>query len=275
MERKKFTTISYGGGVQSTALIILAATGQIEPVDVALFSNVGEDSEHPSTITYVRDVMTPWAASRGLPVHELRRTLRSGETQTLWQRMMDYDGEKLREPIPLFGWSGAPMSRSCTLDHKIKVLGKFVKKTVPKSERPVRVLIGISTDEYQRANKGKNEAWEERVYPLLELNLSRNDCIEIIKDAGLPVPHKSSCFFCPFHSANTWSELKQNEPELFNKAVLLENTLNERRSNRGMAPVYLTRKGKPLIDVVALPHPSLFEEEPFNEGKCDDGACWT
>jgi hypothetical protein len=68
-----FRAISYGGGVQSTAMVVLAATGVIE-ADVALFCNVGDDSEHPATLAYVRDVTIPWAAERGLTIHELHNT---------------------------------------------------------------------------------------------------------------------------------------------------------------------------------------------------------
>jgi hypothetical protein len=42
------TVISYGGGVQSTALLVLAIQRQLGPVDAALFANVGDDSEDPS-----------------------------------------------------------------------------------------------------------------------------------------------------------------------------------------------------------------------------------
>ena len=42
--------ISYGGGVQSTAMLVLANQGAIDSVDAALFSNVGDDSEHPATL---------------------------------------------------------------------------------------------------------------------------------------------------------------------------------------------------------------------------------
>ena len=59
--------ISYGGGVQSTAMIVLATQGLIPGVTDALFSNVGDDSEYPATLTFVRDIMTPWAAERGIP----------------------------------------------------------------------------------------------------------------------------------------------------------------------------------------------------------------
>lgn len=265
--------ISYGGGVQSTAMIVLAVQGQIPNVDAALFSNVGDDSEHPETNRYVREVMIPWAAERGFPVHELHRTLRDGTTQTLWQRMMDYQGDKLREPIPVYGWSGAPMSRSCTADHKIKVLGKWLKAQVPKTEWPIEVCIGISVDEIERAGRGKNEPWEERKYPLLDLGLRRSDCAAVIRDAGLPVPPKSSCFFCPFHSMQVWGELRRDHPELFEKAALLEDTLNQRRENRGMQPVYLTRKAGRLREVVGEAGPTLFDGV-FNDGGCDEGYCW-
>ena len=31
----------------------------------------------------------------------------------------------------------------------------------------------------------------------MEWGWSRKDCIQAIRDAGLPLPGKSSCFFCP------------------------------------------------------------------------------
>lgn len=275
MTQTSLRFISYGGGVQSTAMIVLAVQGKIENVTAALYSNVGDDSEHPATNAYVRNVIMPWAGKRGLPVLELKRTLKSGETQTLWQRIMDYDGDKLREPIPVFGYSGAPMSRSCTADHKIKVLGKYIKTQTTKKDWPVDTLIGISVDEIERAGRGKNEPWEKRCYPLLDLGLRRSDCENVIRDAGLPVPPKSSCFFCPFHSMLHWSELRRDDPELFAKAVVLEDTLNERRAKRDMPPVFLTRKGKRLIEVVQEAGPTLFPTDGvFNEGGCDEGHCW-
>lgn len=43
--------ISYGGGVQSTALLVLAASGRID-FRTFLFANVGDDSEHNATLVY-------------------------------------------------------------------------------------------------------------------------------------------------------------------------------------------------------------------------------
>lgn len=57
--------VSYGGGVQSTALLALATRARI-PHRTFLFCNVGDDSEHPATLRCVREVATPFAAAHGI-----------------------------------------------------------------------------------------------------------------------------------------------------------------------------------------------------------------
>lgn len=267
--------LSYGGGVQSSALIILAALGEVPPIDFALFANTGDDSEHPKTLEYVREIMIPWAAKHGIEVKELRRYLKDGTEQSLWGRMMDWEGETLREPIPLYGYSGMPLSRSCTADHKIKVVGKWIKDNYEKSVLPIEVCVGISVDEIERAGRGRDEKWEKRIYPLLNIGYHRKHCIEVFARVGLPVPPKSSCFFCPFHSIRTWSVLRKEEPELFEKAAQLEDKLLARRKARDKGEVYLTGKGKPLREVIVADQDKLFGDEVFNDGKCDEGYCWT
>lgn len=43
---RRLRVFSYGGGVQSTAALVLAAQGRID-FPAFVFANVGEDSEHP------------------------------------------------------------------------------------------------------------------------------------------------------------------------------------------------------------------------------------
>jgi len=85
--------ISYGGGVQSTALIVLAAQGRLDetmggPAQDAIFANVGEDSEHPDTLRFVEEVMTPWAGERGITIHTVRKGLRGGGYGTIAGKML-------------------------------------------------------------------------------------------------------------------------------------------------------------------------------------------
>lgn len=270
--------ISYGGGVQSTALLVLAATGGLD-VDAALFANVGDDSEHPATLRYVREIALPWAAERGVAVHELHRIRRNGDAETLWNRLMREGSRSL--PIPVRMSNGAPGTRSCTADFKIRVVGRWLKSHGATPTTPATVCIGISVDEIHRANTRRVEPHERIAYPLLDRGLNRVDCGRLIHDqllspehadrlrtqpdrfgpmvAGqlrrsgftrLPIPPKSACFFCPFHRPTTWAVMRAEEPELFARSCRLEDTLNARRAALGKDPVYLTRFNRPLRRVV-------------------------
>ncbi len=264
--------ISYGGGVQSTCLLVLAGTGRLA-VDAALFANVGDDSEHPATLRYVRQVAIPWAAEHGVPVHVLNRTKRDGATETLWGRLMRPGSRSL--PIPVRMSNGAPGTRSCTADFKIRVVGKWLKQHGATANQPATVHIGISVDEIQRANTRRAEPHERITYPLLDLGWRRIDCMRVISDAGLPVPPKSSCFFCPFHRPSVWMAMRAEEPELFNRACHLEDTLNARRAVLGKDPVYLTRFNTPLRRVIDPGVQLLPFDTEDGDGSCDSGWCMT
>lgn len=262
--------ISYGGGVQSTALVLLAIEGTID-FDVALFANVGDDSEHPASLAWVRDVMQPYAESHGFPVHELHRVMRDGTTRTL---MEDLERDSRTINIPIRMANGAPGNRNCTHAFKVQVVGKWLKAHGASKDDPATVAIGISTDEFHRASNKRAMPYENPVYPLIEMGWDRSRCMAYIKDVLGAVPPKSSCFFCPFHRPAMWSQMKRYEPELFEKSVALEKLLNERRAKLGKDPVWLTRFNMPLDEAIAEEQDSLPGMAPDIE-TCDEGYCWT
>lgn len=79
-------TFSFGGGVQSMAALVLAAQGKID-YKVFVFSNVGDDSEHPATLRYLQEYAIPFARSHGLEIHVVDRRKRDGSVETLYQRL--------------------------------------------------------------------------------------------------------------------------------------------------------------------------------------------
>ncbi|MBO0839122.1 MAG: phosphoadenosine phosphosulfate reductase, partial [Actinobacteria bacterium] len=242
--------VSHGGGVQTTAMLVLAAQGRID-YQTFLFANVGDDSEHPGTLRYLREIAMPYAAEHGITIHELSKIRVRGDHQgveTLYQRLTRPGSKSL--PIPVRMSNGAPGTRSCTFTYKIEVLGKWLKDHGASETNKATVAVGISVDELHRANNRKVEPYEQLVYPLLELGLRRADCQQIIRNAGLPIPGKSACWFCPFHRPSAWQEMSRQEPELFARSCDLENLLNERRDELGKDHVWLTRFNKPLRDVV-------------------------
>lgn len=258
-------TVSYGAGVQSTALLVLAAEGRID-FPTFLLSNVGDDSEHPDTLRYMREVAVPYAADHGIEMVELHRVRRDGTPETLRQRIATG-----RMAIPVRrSKDGPPMSRSCTADFKVKVVAKELKRRGATKENPATVALGISVDEIQRAKPGIDPANPEqfRVYPLLDLGLHRRDCMEIISAAGLPVPPKSSCYFCPFHDIEAWRKLKRDTPDLFARSCAMEAEMSAATSDG--RPVFLTRAGVPLDDAV--------DDQMVLAGlgdDCDSGWCFT
>lgn len=238
---------SYGGGVQSTAALVLAARGEIA-FPVFAFANVGDDSEHPKTLTYVREVAQPYAAAHGVELIILCKTFH-GSPETL----LGYIHRCERSlPIPVRMANGAPGHRSCTADFKIRVISRWQRKHGATRQDPAVTGLGISADEAHRARTDSGIPWQTLAYPLLDLGLDRKGCEEIIRGAGLPVPPKSACWFCPYHRRAEWERMKAEEPELLRAALALERLLNERRRRLGRDPVYLHQAAKPLAQALGL-----------------------
>lgn len=257
---------SYGGGVQSTAALVLAAQGRID-FPCFVFANVGEDSENPETLTFVHERAMPYAERHGIELVELFKK-RKGKTETLYQRIYSTDRSI---PIPARLQTGAPGNRTCTTDFKVHVIDRWLKS---QGRLRVQIGLGISIDEIHRAHTSEweltdNKIWKRKAYPLIDLRLSRRQCETIIREAGLPVPPKSSCYFCPYHSQPEWLRLKQMRPDLFNKAVAIEEKLKSKRRDLGHDTIWLHSSLQPLAQAVG--NQMLL---PFDE-TCESGYCMT
>jgi hypothetical protein len=96
----------------------------------------------------------------------------------------------------------------------------------------------------ERAARGLKplaEQWEvntcDERYFLQDWGLAREDLPAIIEAAGLPVPRKSCCFFCPAMRPEEIVELKNDHPELYERALELERNAQAKlkKGSRGMA----------------------------------------
>lgn len=263
-------TFSFGGGVQSTAALVLAVQGEID-YPTFLFCNTGDDSEDPATLDYVTEHAGPYAERHGIALHELRYPGR-----TLYQRLTTLGpqgGQFIGIPFRL-GETGKPGKRSCTDDYKVTQIHRWQKARGATASDPALTGLGISLDEMQRERTPIDPARPEqrRDYPLIRLRLTRQDCVRIIERAGLPVPPKSACWFCPYKSRRRWQELRDYRPALFDQAVDLEAGVNARRAARGLGPVWLTDDLVPL-DQATSPHRQLPMFMDDTEDACESGYC--
>ena len=260
---------SFGGGVQSVACEVLAAQGKIDYRHF-VFCNVGDDSENPATLEYYHKYALPFAESNGLTMTELRYIRRDGTEDSILKRLTRPGGRSIGIPVRMK--NGAPGRRSCTVDFKIRRTDRWLREQGAK-QRGAILGMGISLDEFTRMKANtdpKTLAWKVLDYPLIDLRITRDQCVEIIKRAGLPIPPKSACWFCPFHTLAVWDKMRQHEPAQFDRAADLEAYINGRRAELGRDPVYFTARGVPLpMAISEHEQPGLFEDEV-----CDSGYCF-
>lgn len=266
---------SSGGGVQSTAALVLSAQGKI-PFALHVFSNVGAHAESPDTLAYVKDIVKPYAAQHGVTFVEL------APKRDLYDVLR---GKGRSVPIPVYMAGGMPGNRTCTTDWKIRRVDRWVRDHLRNLGGTHAVIgLGISVDEIHRARR---EDWHDRenssekgrplgfmrrrAYPLIEMGLRRDACIRIVADAGLPTPPKSSCWFCPFKGRSYWIDMKRNDPARFAQAVALEERINVKRGEMQKDRVFLHRDAKPLAEAV----PDQLSMLDLLDDGCESGYCLT
>jgi len=260
---------SFGGGVQSMAAMVLSVQGKL-PYTHFLFANVGNDSENPDTLAYMTDVAMPYATQHNLTLIELTHTK---HTSTLLESLTE-DSSRIAIPIHLKG--AGPGWRNCTHRWKIEVIDQWCRANAGATKQNrIPIGIGISIDEYQRmrSDDPEKDMYTKKEYPLIDLRISRQECTRIIASAGLPVPPKSSCWFCPYKSDYDWKNLAKQKPELFAHAIALEDTLNAKRKKYGNKDdVYLWNKQRPLRTINDDSVMDMFDDDQMS---CESGHCMT
>lgn len=189
-----FFWLSFGGGVNSTALVVLLATGklpQYEPWRI-VFADTGEEQDH--TYEFIEKHFIPWIKKHGKILETVR-----GELTVLehWEK---------------YKITGSRQFRACTVLSKIKPIEKHMMANGGGVK-----LIGIDAGEQHRAIERAGS-----VYPLVELGIDREGCEKIIKEAGLPSPGKSGCWHCPFMRVNEILNLARHWPCRFDRIERLE-----------------------------------------------------
>ena len=190
--------LSFGAGVNTVALMVMLIRDKA-PLDGVVFADTG--GETPDTYesvddarSYLGEFQIPFTTVQALP------------------RKTDLYGTALRRRvIPSVQW------RWCTRDFKVNPIHRYYREL----GRHVNQYVGIAYDEVHRVRDSR-EAYVTNLYPLVDQRLTRQDCIDIISEAGLRVPEKSGCYFCPFNSTKRWRRILERHPALFEKAIMLE-----------------------------------------------------
>jgi hypothetical protein len=233
--------LSFGAGVQSTTLALMAAKGEIEPSDCAIFADTGWEPRA------VYDHLDWLETQLPFPVHrvtagDIRDSIATGRY----------------EPIPWYVEGGIGR-RQCTKVYKLYPIRRQVRAMLGgKTPRGgCEMQIGISTNEAHRM-KPSNVQYITNTWPLIDLGLSRADCRAKLARWGVETP-RSACCGCPFLSDADW-RLRREQPE-WAETVALSHQL-------AASGQYMHRSLRTIdaVDLGALGQPDLFGQEC--EGLC-------
>ncbi|MCP1414374.1 hypothetical protein [Paenarthrobacter sp. A20] len=228
--------LSLGAGVQSSALLILAARGDLPKLDAAIFSDTGW--EPASVYAHLERLEREVAEPAGIPIFRVS----SGNI-----RADALDPTHRFASMPLFiknrdGGDGMTR-RQCTSEYKLKPIKAKTRELLGapsmKDGRPGRVpsgqfaeqWIGISTDERSRALdqdghlKTGDVKYSRNRYPLLELGMDRETCRSLLTAHGFGQTPKSACIGCPFHSNMQWRQLRDESPDEWADAVDFDQSI--------------------------------------------------
>ena len=273
--------VAYGLGVNSTAMLVEFANRGIMP-DLILFADTG--GEKPETYAYL-PVIQQYLKEVNFPeVITVQYQPKTAPYHTLEEQCLQTG------TLPSLAYGG----KSCSLKYKRSCQDKFILSRFPPDEaiangrRVVRAIgfdasekrrtyagvvkaIGLDVGENHRLTwarspkkdnqKQSREAWLDEHffsywYPLMEWGMDRAACEQVIRDAGLPVPMKSACFFCPASKKHEIIWLREHHPELMERALAIEtNALPNLTSVAGLGRSF--NWGEFLADIDDMP---LFQD---------------
>lgn len=188
--------LSFGAGVNTVALMVHLINEEM-PFDEAVFADTG--GELPETYDYLR------IASEYLRRHGKKLTTVRSKSGALFETCV----RRKVVPSQLWRWS--------TRDYKITPIHAYYRSL----GGHINEYMGIAYDEITRMKRSA-EPYITTLFPLVDAKMTRVDCVRTIEEEGLPVPPKSGCYFCPFNNLERWRQLAMVHPDLYRKAVRLE-----------------------------------------------------
>ncbi len=132
------------------------------------------------------------------------------------QRGFDHWFEVFRGTLP------SPQMRWCTKIMKIKPIEDWI------GEAPAISYVAIRADESNRKGYVSTKPNIKTRFPFVDDKVDYRQVLTILDDAGIGLPSyyewrtRSGCYFCFFQRKAEWIGLAERHPELFERAVAIE-----------------------------------------------------
>lgn len=236
----KLRVLSLGAGVQSTTIALMAARGEIEAPDCAIFADTGDE---PAAVykhlAWLRSGILPFTVHVVDCGRGLKEAFMAGDDTAR---------------IPYHVGAGGMGKRQCTRNWKIRPIRKKIRELLGVSARgyvapnSVESWIGISLDEIERVTPS-DRAFIHNRHILIEARMRRSDCYRWLDERQYYRPPKSRCKYCPFQGNEGWRDLRQSPAEWAEAIELDEWMRRPEQMARFSGEVYLHPSKRPLNEV--------------------------
>lgn len=233
-------------------MCVMIVKGVLPKPDIIVMADTGR--ENPSTWEYLNNVITPYLAEHGMKVeiagHELAKVDLRG-----------HNGDLL---LPVYTQTGK-FKAFCSGEWKRDVVSRYLRS---KGITGGIKWLGLAFDEKRRWTRlhGKVDGKWKTHCPLVDLMIDTQTCLSVIKAAGLPQPHHSSCWMCPHKRNAEWRNIRDNYPEEWQKAIELDEKIREEDREKA---IWLHHSKVPL----AMANIDVDESKKVVE-QCTLGTCF-
>jgi hypothetical protein len=247
--------LSLGAGVQSSTALLMSCEGVLPKLDAAIFADTGWE---PKAVYAYLGWLLEKASKANIPVYRVSAGNIREDNLRAHVRGRVGDGQRAAS-LPYYtrnadGSIGA-IQRQCTGDYKIAPVERKIRDLLelkPRQPWPkapvIELWFGITVDE-QRRMRISRERWKAHRYPLvfdLPKAFTRHECLNWMQEQGHPLPPRSSCLGCPFHSDAEWRALRE-DPEAWADVTAFDEAIRHKGGMRG--ELFLHRSGTPLVQL--------------------------
>jgi hypothetical protein len=240
--------------VQSSTVLLMSIHGVLPELDAVIFADTGWEPQGVyDYLEYLQSIH---------PIH----VVAAGPSKILHDGSFAQIPKNIREDAlksqvrDSKRWASIPFAtknpdgsigrirRQCTKDYKVDPVRRRIRQLL-NGKRPdpgdVELWMGISFDERKRVSFSRVK-YIVHHYPLIELEMTRRDCLEWIYKHELPIPSRSACIGCPYHSNAEWKAIQQHPVE-WQDAVEFDRAMR----NKGgiLGDLYLHSSCKPLDEI--------------------------
>lgn len=220
---KVYDVLSWGGGTQSTALMLMMLKQEMN-LDYIIFADTKD--EHSLVYeqiykvqryvekTYGKEIHITSKNKILLPLDEIIELIKGGlkyrgsEYQDLWQSHILYfmgvvdsiDIMPVWTRNKVTGKVGKTPFKQCTFAYKLNQLLKYLRKQIgiksfDKNKHHINMYIGYSYDEFSRF-KPNPKSYATNFSPLIDRRITKSQCVKYVEEELGFIPRSSVCNSC-------------------------------------------------------------------------------